>query len=92
MRRRYLKVTWTEVGRGIRQATARLVEGKVGVRPRQVVYERDGFCLYVAGRRDELRLRLPSGSERRLRRFLRDFCRSRGGSPYSLQFYIQPWR
>jgi len=83
---------------GLRFLTAQLIKGR-GARPRNVVYPREGegctekgFSLRVAGRRDELRLYAPSKSPRRLRRFLRDYARSKGGLPHSVSFWRTPWR
>jgi len=75
------------------------VVGK-GSKPKRMVYpsedvpctERGRFVLYVAGRRDELRLRMTSQSPRRLRRFLRDFVKSQGGAVWSTNYWRTPWR
>ena len=98
MRREYVKVSYVVPGRGLRFLVARMTLGQ-GPRPRAVVYPRKGdrctetgFHLYVAGRGDELRLRVPTGSERRMRRFLRDYVKSRGGAPSSVSFWRTPWR
>jgi len=70
-----------------------------GARPKNVVYPRAGdpcteprFMLYVAGKRDELRLMAPFRSERRLRRFIRDYAKSMGGLPHSVSFWRSSWR
>ena len=55
-------------------------------------YTEKGFLLYVAGRRDELRIRGPTDSERRMRRFLRDYAKSRGGLPHNVSLRTTPWR
>lgn len=63
---------------GIRLATMRVTRSK-GAHPRISVYPapenpctEKGFLLYMAGYRDELRIRAPTDSVRRMRRFLRD--------------------
>jgi hypothetical protein len=71
-----------------------------GPKPERIVYpseddpytEKGRFILYVAGRYDELRLRMTSRSPRRLRRFLRDYAGSTGGLPHSVSFWRTPWR
>lgn len=99
MRREYLKMSWVKPGSGLRQLTARIVVGK-GSKPKRMLYpsmddpctEKGGFVLYVAGRRDELRLRMPSQSPRRLRRFLRDFVKFQGGAVWSISYWRTLWR
>jgi len=98
VRREYLKASWVKPGDGLRQLTARIVTDK-GACPKSPVYPRSGdpctekgFLFYVAGRGDELRVRIPTSSERRMRRFLRDYVRSRGGAPHSVTFWRTPWR
>ena len=96
MRREWLHLSWVEVGLGIRGLTA-LITYKRRVPSGKVVYPRPGhkcteprFKFYLAG--DELRLSVPSRSERRLRRFLRDFVRHVGGSHWSISYWSTPWR
>ena len=98
MKGQYLKLTWVEPGVGIRFLVAKVIIGK-GPTPKRVVYpEREdpctesGFALYVAGRGNELRLRAPTESKRRMRRFLRDYIRRQGGSTWSVNFWRTPWR
>lgn len=55
-----------------------------------VLYEKDGFCLYVSSH-DELRVNVKKRG-RLLRRFLRDYVRSQGGSPRSVNFYFSPFK
>ena len=52
-------------------------------------YIEKGFLLYVADRRDELRIRGPMDSERR---FLRDYAKSRGGLPCTVRYWTTHWR
>jgi len=96
--REYVKVSFVVPKKGLRFLTAKLIKGR-GARPRNVVYPREGdrctekgFSLRTAGRYDELRLYAPSESPRRLKRFLRDYARSRGGLPHSVSFWRTPWR
>lgn len=86
MREEYVHISYVVLGRGLRMATMRIVGGG-GRRPREILYpgladpcSERGFALYQAGRRDELRLRMPGESQRRLRRFLRDWVRHEGGA------------
>ncbi|MBA7494750.1 hypothetical protein ES702_05327 [subsurface metagenome] len=99
MRREYLKLSWVKPSSGLRQLTARIVVGG-GPKPKRIIYpsmddpctEKGRFVLYVAGRRGELRLRMASQSPRRLRRFLRDFVKSRGGAVWSTNYWRTLWR
>lgn len=99
MRREYLKMSWVKPGSGIRQLTARIVMGR-DPKPERIVYpseddlctEKGRFVLYVAGRHDELRMRMVSQSPRRLRRFARDFIKFQGGAPHSISLWRTPWR
>ena len=99
LRRGYLRVTWVEVGVGVRFLVAKIVMGG-GPKPKRIVYpseddpctEKGRFVLYVGGRSDELRMRMTSQSPRRLRRFLRDFVKSQGGAVWSLNYWITQWR
>ena len=99
MRRGYLRVTWIEVGIGVRFLVAkRVMDG--GPKPKRMVYpsedapctEKGRFVLYVAGRYDELRFSMASQSPRRLRRFARDFIKFQGGAPHSISLWRTPWR
>ena len=92
MKRQYLHLSYVVAGRGIRLATAKVVLGKGGPTPKKIVYEQDRFLLYLAGRGSELRIRIPTTSERRLRRFLRNYVCSIEGSPWSTNFWFTPWR
>jgi len=89
---KFVHLSYVVAGKGIRLATAKVVLGKSGPKPKQVVYGQDKFLLYVAGRRDELRIRIPTTSKRRLRRFLRNYVCSVGGSPWSTNYWFTPWR
>jgi len=98
LRREYLHVTYIIPGRGLRMAMMRIVEDGGG-RPKEVMYPASGdpctergFTLYLAGRRGELRLRVPSESPRRLRRFLRDWVKHEGGGVWSVNMWVTPWR
>jgi hypothetical protein len=98
VREKYVHVSYIILGRGLRIATMRIVGGRGG-RPRKILYpgladpcSERGFALYQAGRRNELRLRTPSSSQRRLRRFLRDFVRSQGGATWSTNIWVTSWR
>jgi len=70
--------------RGLRFYKARMMRGK-GPTP-NVIFERDGFKLYRC--KGGLRLRVPTGSGRRLRRFLRDYVKSRGGRPNTVKYWF----
>ena len=89
---RSARVSYTIAGVGLLSLTDRVTEGRGRFNPREVIYERDGFLLYLVKGYDTLRLRKPTDSERMLRRFLRDFTKSREGAIHSLQYYVQPWR
>jgi len=97
MKMQYLKLTWVERGKGIRMVTAKVIQGK-GQKPKGVIYPKPGdpcteprFMLYQAGRLDELRLWAPSSSQRRLRRFLRDFVCQQGGLVWTTNYWTTPW-
>lgn len=85
-RHEFLKFYFIIPRRGMRPYTARIVNG----RSSNVLYEKDGFVLYVAGD-DELRICAPKRG-RLLRRFLRDFSRSEEGLPRTVSFWFTPFR
>jgi len=80
----FLKFYFIKQGSGIRNYVAKVVKGK----SKKVIYEKNGFILYVAGR-GELRINLKRHG-RSLRRFLRDFTKHSGGLPRSLSYYFTP--
>lgn len=82
----YLNFSFIIPKKGIRFLKAKVVKGKS---PR-ILFERDGFKLYVAGN-DELRVAIPNAPlypRRRLRRFLRDYSKSQGGLPRTTNWYF----
>ena len=73
--------------------TAQVVTVKARSRPRNVIYPGEAdpcteraFMIYQRG--DELRIRVPTESQRRLRRFLRDYVRYNRGRVESTNFWM----
>ena len=87
MRVQYLKFSFIVPKKGLRFHTAKLVDGK----SQDILFEKNGFILYVAGFDDELRICVPKRG-RLLRRFLRDYSKSQGGLPRSVDFWFNPFK
>jgi hypothetical protein len=71
----------------IKMLNVKLTRGKGSLSPRGIIFARDGFILYQKTPK-ELRLRAPTPSPRRLRRFLRDYARNQGGKPSTVTWWI----
>jgi len=94
--RRYTHLSYIIPGKGLRIVTAKVIKGR-GQRSKNIVYPKPGdlcteprFRLYQV--KDELRLRMPGESPRRLRRFLRDWTRQQGGLLWTVNIWTTPWR
>ena len=90
-----MKLSYIIPGKGLRLLTAQVV--KTGGSKPTIIYPEGthpcterGFLLYQRG--PLLHLRVPTESQRRLRRFLRDYVRFSGGGVESTNFWMAPFR
>ena len=93
----FVHVSYVIPGIGVRALVAEVVRTTFGGHPPQTVYpgqndpcSERGYVLYVSG--DNLKIRTPSPSQRRLRRFIRDYVRFSGGRLESVSLWTVPWR
>lgn len=93
----FLHLSFVVPGVGVRSLVAEVVRADFGGRSPQTVYpnpgdpcSENGYFLYVSG--GNLKLRTPSPSPRRLRRFIRDYVRFSGGRLESVSIWTVPWR
>ena len=95
----FLHLSYVIPGTGIRTFTARITHAKRGKLSNIVYPQPDDpgdpctqpkHALYMKG--EELRIRVPQASARKLKRFLRDYVRFSGGGIWSMQHYITAWR
>ena len=86
----FLHTTYGILDKGMRLFVARIVYSTKKVKGS--MFKKDGFALYH--RYGELRIRMPHKlyQGRRLRRFLKDFVKSMGGIPRTIDFWIVPYK
>ena len=90
MKPEFLHATYGILFKGTRLFVARI--GYSTKRVKDVMFRKDDFTLYH--KNGELKILLPHKlyQSRRLKRFLRDFVKSKGGIPRTIDFWIVPYK